>query len=156
MGCINTKLHDRSMKWNKIRSYYIRLPLVSNVLCVLISNKKMLRLQSCDMPPGFSRLDESCYNRVHPLVRGYIFHFNAQGGRAVRAKLKWYGEGLEWSPEAHTSRNTSYLALVTICSTANLIVNNRVHCGLRTSPTRLLSSFTWHYHNPSILACLFN
>jgi hypothetical protein len=92
---------------------------------------------------------------VHPFLRGYIFHFNAQ--RGVRSGQSWSDMVKGRSGVLrHTSRNTSYPALVTICSTGNLIVNNRAHCDQHTSPTRLLSLFIWPYHNPSILACLFN
>jgi hypothetical protein len=37
------------MKYHKVPSYYVTLLVVSDVLCILFSNKKMLQLQSCDM-----------------------------------------------------------------------------------------------------------
>jgi hypothetical protein len=79
---------------------------------------------------------------------------NVACGRSKVEVIRWRVRVESWGT-LHGTHPTPPLSLA-IFRTANLIVNNRVHCVPRTSPTRLRSSLTWNCHSPSSLACLFN
>jgi hypothetical protein len=149
MAYINARFLLRAMKCHKIPSYYVPLAVR------FIFKQENASASALWYAPRFQQTRWKLLQQSASICMGVHIPLWRTAWSAVRAKLKWYGEGLEWSPKARFTERTNS-TLVTICSMANLPVNNRAHCGLHTSPTRLLSSFIWHYHNPSTLASLFN